>query len=204
MAKIAIAVLSGRDHNPWFTKSLVELVVYLGHQKKHSFMTMFRGNVSNIAAGRQSVLDDALTTDFTHLLFLDDDMAFPMDILDSMLESGFPVTALNAAKKLPNHLSFSAVDLAGYECSSLGKSGCERVLRAGTGIMLIELNALSEIPKPHFEQKYDILTGKFHGEDYYFCDKLNYYGVPIGVDHSASQGIGHIGDYNYGITNGTR
>lgn len=201
---IAIAVLSGRDHNPYFTKSLVEFVSYLAHQKQHSYLTMFRSNVSNIASGRQRAVDEAMAAGCTHLLFLDDDMVFPQNMLDTMIKSGCPVTALNAVRKLPGKLSFCTVDFKGNEVSSVLQSGHQLVRRAGTGIMLIELAALKDIPKPYFEQRYDAETGKFHGEDYYFCDRLYEWGVPLCIDHTASQDVGHIGDYCYGIMNGNR
>lgn len=204
--KMAIAVLSGRDLNPMFVAALNGLTAQLQNAgikgvDRPLFCMMFKSNVGCISAGRQLVLDECISHDFTHVLFIDDDMVFGKDILDSMFQNldRFAVIGLNAVRKDPTQNYFCARTLGGEMLSSEGKTGCEEVLRIGMGIMLIYLKKIQHIPAPHFEVRWNFQTGAYISEDFFFCDKLRAHCITIGVDHDSSQTVGHVGDYVYGI-----
>ena len=81
--------------------------------------------------------------------------------------------------------------------TSHGKTGIERVWRVGTGIMLIDLAILKNMPLPWFEIRYDAEHGMHITEDWDFCARVERAGHEIYVDHGLSQQIGHIGEFNY-------
>lgn len=197
--RLGIAVLSGRDHNPKFVKCLTELLVVLASDKLLTFSTMFRDNVGCLSAGRQLVLDQAIERGLTHLLYIDDDMTFPVSVAYDLLRHDVDVVALNAVRKDPAKLTFCARYNNGEEVSSLGKHGLEQVRRVGMGVCLVRVEAAARAPKPHFEVVYNRTAKAYISEDYYFCDHLHAVGSKIYVDHEASQKVGHVGDYVFGI-----
>lgn len=197
--RLGIAVLSGRDQNPKFVKCLTEMLVVLASDKKLMFSTMFRDNVGCLSAGRQLVLDQAIERGLTHLLYIDDDMTFPVSVAYDLLKHDVDVVALNAVRKDPSKMTFCARDNNGLEVTSLGKHGLEQVRRVGMGVCLVRLAAAEKAPKPHFEVVYNRHSKSYISEDYFFCDLMTAAGAKIYVDHEASQKVGHVGDYVYGI-----
>jgi hypothetical protein len=125
-------------------------------------------------------------------------MIFPRDLLDSMCKYEAPVVAANCCqKKMP--LTYTAIDLDGKRIDSAGREGYEQVRRVGTAVMLIDLNAIASLPKPLFNFEWNPDSQKLIGEDYYFCRLLARHNIPIIIDHDASQHIGHIGNFSYGL-----
>jgi hypothetical protein len=160
---------------------------------------MFRDNVGCLSAGRQLVLDQAIERGLTHLLYIDDDMTFPVTVAYDLLKHDVDVVALNAVRKDPSKLTFCARYKDGEEVSSLGKHGLEQVRRVGMGVCLVKIEAAAKAPKPHFEVVYNRTSKNYISEDYFFCDHMHASGAKIYVDHEASQKVGHVGDYIYGI-----
>jgi len=197
--KLGIAVLSGRDHNPRFVKSLLDLVMVLAVEQKITFCVMLRTNVGCLSAGRQLVMDQAIERGFTHLLYIDDDMTFLPTVAYDLLKHSVPVVALNAVRKDPSKQIFCARDMDGEPLSSINKSGLQEVTRCGMGVMLVDVQAVKDMPKPYFEVVYNRYRKAYISEDYFFCDHVRANGHAIFVDHDASQYVGHVGDFTYGI-----
>lgn len=200
---ILVAIPSNRDHSPHFVGCLVSLVQYVAQngialRPDSKVKVRIKTNCSNIATARNDLVQEAIDGGHSHLLFLDDDMVFPYDLLDSLCKYDAPVVAANCCqKKLP--LTFTAVGLDGKRVDSTGKTGYEQVMRVGAAIMLIDINTIKNLPAPLFNFEWNADAGKLIGEDYYFCRLLSRAGVPIIIDHDASQHIGHIGAYSYGL-----
>lgn len=197
--KLGIAVLSGRDQNPKFVKCLVDMIAVLASDRRINFSTMFRDNVGCLSAGRQLVMDQAIERGLTHILYIDDDMTFPVTVAYDLLKHDVDIVALNAVRKDPSKLTFCARDKEGAEVSSLGKHGLEQVRRVGMGVCLVRVDAAKRAPKPHFEVVYNRTSKNYISEDYFFCDHMHAVGAKVYVDHEASQNVGHVGDYVYGI-----
>lgn len=200
---ILVAIPSNRDHSPHFVGCLVGLVQYVAEngiapRPDSRVRVRIKTNCSNIATARCDMVQEAVDGGHSHVLFLDDDMIFPADLLDSMCKYDAPVVAANCCqKRLP--LTFTAIGLNGKRVDSRDRTGYEQVLRVGTGVMLIDLKAIADLPKPLFNFEWNPDSQKLIGEDYYFCRLLARAGVPIIIDHDASQHIGHIGAYSYGL-----
>jgi len=205
--KLFIAIPSNRDHSPHFVASLVALVQNAAvhglqggaaSRKLQDLRVNIKTNCSNIATGRNDLVKEAIDAGMTHILFLDDDMTFPFDMLDHLCKYDAPVVAANCCQKR-DEITFTAIDLEGKRLDSRGKTGWEQVRRAGTGIILIDLDIFSQLPLPYFNFEWNEASGKLIGEDYYFCRALNRANIPIIIDHDISQHIGHVGSYTYGL-----
>jgi hypothetical protein len=133
----------------------------------------------------------------THLLFLDDDMAFPDDIFEFLSMRKKPVVVANYSTKQAWNLTPIAIGLDGKRISSKGKYGIERIKCAGLGMALIELEAIKHVESPLFSVMWD---GKdYIGEDIFFFLRLEECGVEVWLDHSVSNKIAHSGEYCYGV-----
>lgn len=200
--RLRICVPSNRDQSPLFTASLVALVQnhcingVMG-AKLEDLRVAIKYGVSNIADARNDFVGEAISQGFTHVLFLDDDMTFPFDLVSALNRWGKPVITTNYCKKDPGRLIYTAIGVDKKVVDSKGKTGLCQVLRAGTGTMLIELSAISGIPAPWFANVRDSNDNKVITDDYYFCDLLTKHGIPIYIDHKLSHFIGHIGAHVY-------
>jgi len=200
--RLFIAVPSNRDHSPLFVASIVGLVQYhsvngIKSRKLEDLRPSFKMGCSNIATARNDFVKEAISGGFTHLLFIDDDMVFPLDMLDVLCKYDTPVVAANCPKK-SLELTYTAFGLDNKRLDSTGKTGYEQVMRVGTGIMLIDLSIFKDLPKPYFTFAYNHHNDRIIGEDYHFCALLNKHNIPIIIDHDISQQIGHVGAYTYG------
>lgn len=167
-------------------------------RKLEDLRVNIKTNCSNIATARNDLVQEAIDASFTHILFLDDDMTFPFDMLDHLCKYDAPVVAANCCQKR-DEIMFTAIGLDRKRVDSRGKTGWEQVRRAGTGIMLIDLSIFEKLAKPWFNFEWNADSQKLIGEDYYFCRSLNRANVPIIIDHDISQHIGHVGSYTYGL-----
>lgn len=167
-------------------------------RKLESIKIRIKTNCSNIATARNDLVHEAIEGGFTHILFLDDDMTFPFDVLDGLCKYDAPVVAANCCqKKLP--LTPTAIGLKGERVDSRGKTGYEQILRIGMAVALIDLAIFKDLPEPWFNFEWHPERKKLIGEDYYFCRMLNKRNIPVIIDHDVSQFIGHVGAYSYGL-----
>ncbi len=147
------------------------------------------------------MLQDAVMQDCTHALFLDSDQMFPPDTAHRLMKWKKPVVAANIALKTSP--SFPTARLRGPTsfgvplASTPDKKGIERVWRIGTGIMLIDLSVMKNIPLPWFEVLWDREAKVHQTEDWYLCSLFEKADADIYIDHDLSREVGHVGDFNY-------
>jgi hypothetical protein len=198
--RVAICIVSNRDHKGAFSEAKDNLISHIalrGHQYgMESFSIIPLRNASCLSKGRQDMIKLAKQNYSTHILFLDDDMVFSPDVVEILASRKLPVVGANYVGKSLD-LNFTAQSLAGNRLDSRGRTGVEEVSHLGFGVLLLELNALINIPAPHFEILWSEKHQEYITEDVYFCNKLRENGIKIHVDHDVSQHVGHIGDFVY-------
>lgn len=140
--------------------------------------------------GRNHGVQLALEAGSEWVLFLDDDHAFPPEILLNLLAHERPIVgALYLQRQRPfgpiayseknGELDYKQVDLRTIDPDG----GLLEVVACGTGGMLIRAEVFHAMPYPWFE----------HGrasEDLIFCDKARELGFPIYVDPQTR--LGHL------------
>lgn len=155
---------------------------------------LFTQTSSLIHENRNILVEKALKSDCTHLLFVDTDMKFESDVLDRLVEREKEIIGVvSCARKLP--LAVTVKKLAeGFEIWE--KEGdLMKCAGVGTGFMLIDLKVFQKLSKPYFFYEHK-KNGDFdYGEDMYFCLKAREVGFNIYLDPAIS--VGHIGDFNY-------
>lgn len=151
---------------------------------------------SGIGANRDKIVQRFLARDeATHLLFLDDDMLFTPDVLHTLARRRQPIVGCNYRMRQPP-APFVALNLdrtARVETTA-GTTGLEPVTYTGFGVCLIERKVFEAVPMPRFLHTY---TDHYSTEDAPFFAKAREAGFTCYVDHDASKGVAHRGDFIY-------
>jgi len=141
---------------------------------------------------RHKLTASAIKANCTHVLFLDSDMAFPMDLLNKMLEQDKDVLALNCTTR-HKPIQFTAFDLDEKRLDSRKKHGTQKISHGGLAVMLIRTSVLKQLTPPLFMMEWIAEAQAYCGEDVYFCMKLQEKGIDIYTDHDLSRMIKHVG-----------
>lgn len=204
-SKLALCIPSLGEWKADFGYCLAQMCVYMasalffeGEAREVLFIDK---RTSNLPRSRQECLEDALLQDCTHALFLDTDQTFPMDTAHRLMRWKKSLVACNIPLKvLPSFPTARArgASVFGVPINSNGHQvGLEKVWRVGSGIMLIDLAILKEMPKPWFELRYNEKEQQFVGEDWFFCEQVQKAGHDIYVDHELSRLVGHVGNFQF-------
>ncbi len=140
---------------------------------------------SDVAANRNRAVQDLLASGQEWLWFIDDDHAFPPDILLRLLQREVDVVSPLCLRRNGNFLPVPCV--TNEKVMELGEHEPDElvhVAKAGTAGMLIRRSVFEQVPEPWFEFR----NGR--SEDVVFCEKLQEADVPIHVDMSAR--LGHV------------
>ena len=143
---------------------------------------------------RTDLVKQALKFNSTHVLFIDSDMRFPINTLESLRLRHVDIVGANCIQR--GTTKPTAQNKYGF-LSSKGNTGLEEIDKIGFGVTLINTKVFLKIPEPWFATPYD--GEKFVGEDIFFCHKAQENGFKIYVDHDLSQHIKHTGVYDYKI-----
>lgn len=144
-----------------------------------------------IPAGRTDLVKDALGHDATHILFLDDDMRFPVaSVLALLGRSELDIVACTYPKRRPPHV-MTAQALDGSRIAP--GHGLVEAAHVGFGLALIRAEVFTRLPKPWFLTPWSETDDDFMGEDVWFCARAREHGLKVWVDRDASRRIAHIG-----------
>lgn len=189
--KVLIAVPSGGSQKTVFTTYLMNLL--LRERSRGLDVDLTQNIVPYIDWNRIALAEYAYKNKYSHMLFLDNDMVFPLDILERLLAHDVDVVTTNyVTKGIPAR--FMALGEDGEQVVTGGDStGLEEVMLAPTGTMLIRVDVFRKIEKPWFGTNRE----KGIGEDYWFCVRCRERGIKVYVDHDLTKEVGHVGDYTY-------
>jgi len=202
--RLYVSVASNRMWQPKFGQALCGLTQYLtgngikaeGYNLTNYFVRSW-GNGSCLSMLRQTFVDEMIAGDYTHWLSLDDDMTFPMDIVDRLISRGKDIVSCNARYKT-DEIKGSCQGMDGKPIDSTGKTGLEELKTMGGAIFLARIDAFRHIPKPHFQVLWSPSHHDYVGEDVYFATLLRVNGVKLYADHDVSQQVMHIGQKDFG------
>ena len=185
-----------------FALSVIAMQQLLGY---HPLSDEFKHNLINergslIAYQRENLAEQALESEATHFLWLDSDMRFPPNLSHLLFKHDLPIVACNYVKRkipaMPNSKDLNGKLIA----TNRDSRGLVEAISAGFGVVLMKREVFEKVPKPWFDQVWFEKDGKLEmmGEDVFFFQKARKVaGIPLYVDHSASQKISHIGTFEY-------
>lgn len=141
-----------------------------------------------LVSQRTDLVEWALGTLASHVLFIDSDMRFPPDAIERLLRHDKDIIGANCRHRRADKWTIGK--------SSAGKKGIEQVEGIGFGVTLIKTSVFG-MPKPWFATPYD--GDQLISDDIFFCYKAKEAGFKIWVDHDLSQEVKHTGQKEFGI-----
>lgn len=194
-----MAVCTNREVKPKTVESLLNLVAY---NNEYQFHILIATQGYTIAENRNYCVIQAKLAECDYLLFIDDDMVFPADTLEKLLEAKKEIIGINSYSRIlplsttvalkdekgniiPRH-SVPRYDLPDelFECYSVG-----------TGLLLINMDVFGKIEQPYFAFKMMDIGKVLTGEDAWFCEQAKKAGYNIYCDPKIK--VGHIGQFVY-------
>lgn len=199
--KLAISICSNRTMEPRCAISLAMVTHYLT-AFSCPFAIISRLQASLLPTARQEVLREALEDGCTHQLWMDDDIEVNGDAVLRLLHAmkqnpDADVVAVNYCRKTQDSLQYTARGLDGKIIESYGKIGLEESSQCGMGFMLVKMEKLRSIPRPHFEVLWSEEHGEYRGEDSYFVKKIREHGMRVFIDHGISNWCQHWGSLGF-------
>jgi hypothetical protein len=148
---------------------------------------------SEIAMQRQQLVDEALDTECTHILWLDSDMKFPANLLDGFLSHDKDIIACNYSTRVPPHRPVAFKSANDLDVRLTAGTGIEEAYAVGLGAMLVKREVYEKLSRPHFSVEWNEDYTSLSGEDIYFCSKANAAGYKLYIEHDLSNFIAHVG-----------
>lgn len=194
--QVCVGVPSGDDVKANFSMAGMAMSYYCGLAKIPLAFISQKGSM--LPKNRNTLVDEAIALNCTHLLQIDSDVTFPPHALARLLfhKKAF-VGATYARRSLPHdNLAVPLNREANHHAS-----GLLPVDRLPTGFLLIDLDVLkaSNIKKPYFrfpttEESAAFPHGRIDGEDYYLCDAVRAAGETVWLDVDLSFDLVHWGE----------
>jgi GT2 family glycosyltransferase len=150
----------------------------------------------NAVSARNEIVAKALEENHSHVFFMDSDMTFPKDCLQTLLGRDKDVVGGFYLRKkgqfLPN--AFELGERKGNLLKTEFVEELKEVEAIGTGCLLVKTQVFRDIKKPWFEYEcHDQDRGHMSTEDIVFCDKARDAGYKIWCDGTIK--CGHVGSF---------
>ena len=196
-AKVAICTPVRDFTTVLFTNSLANLTYKAGQAGQNVTINMIMG--SEVTMQRQHLVDQALETDCTHILWLDSDMSFPSNTLNALLSHDKDIIACNYSTRVPPHRPVAFRSKNDLDSRVYTGTGIQKIWAIGLGCMLVKREVFETLEKPYFKISWDDQHDSLMGEDIYFCTRANEAGYEIWLENDLSKNIAHVGTKSYTI-----
>lgn len=196
-ARVAICVPVRDQVTAAFAQSLALLMKKCGETNQSVSLHMVMG--SEVAMQRQELVDEALATDATHILWLDSDMHFPSNLLQGLLTHARDIIACNYSTRVKPHRPVAFKSEHDLDVRVHSGTGIEKIFAVGMGCMLVKREVFQSMARPHFSVTWNSDYTNLVGEDVYFCTKAQQQGYDIWLENDLSEHIAHVGTRAYTI-----
>lgn len=176
-----------------FVKSLTNLILRLKEDDIDFTVHFESGTLVYVA--RDNIASKAINGGFTHVLWLDSDMVFTDDFLDSLMFCGKPFVAgiFQSRRKGYHSALFKNLDIDNLERFEEYPHGTFEIAGCGFAGVLIETEILRNVMTNYGTC---FLPMKMYGEDLAFCKRAVDIGYKIYAEPTAVMGhVGHITIY---------
>ncbi len=169
---------------PKTAESLMRLVAY----SKYEFEIIVSTRGYNTAENRNWITAQAIKKECDYIFMVDDDMIYPEDTLERLLEAnkdiigGYYLTKYEEQKPVLEYLGEP-------------EEGLFKVKAMGGGLLLIKCSVFKDVPQPWYGYKWTEHGAVKMSNDWYFCYKAREYEFDIWCDSTIT--AKHIGQYEY-------
>lgn len=199
MIRLAICVPARDNVHAGFALSLAKISSHLTKENiKHTILFNL-GSV--IPQQRNTLVDEALHWDASHILWLDSDMHLPASAANTLLNHNKDIVAAAYSTRVAPYLSTAFCDSNNLEVRLQEKTGLHQIWAVGMGCMLVNTQVYKNLGKPWHQYLYNLDTQDLSGEDIYFCKCANDAGFSVYVDADLSHNIAHYGTKSFRLSN---
>lgn len=144
---------------------------------------------------RNKIVDTAIEKKCTHVMFIDSDMSFPGDAMNTLVERDLDIVGGLYYRRQPPHSPTLNILEEGklVNPTEFPTDKLFKVWGIATGFLLIKVSVFEKIPNPWFF--FSKFNGNDIGEDYHFCKLAHEAGFDVWCDPTFE--LGHIGEYCY-------
>jgi hypothetical protein len=168
--------------------SLMDLTVSLFKAKINHFKMNIHDRTES---ARNTIVENALGHNCSHVLFVDEDATFPADACEQLLKRDKDIIGVNAMGKM-SHTPVIKEDAEGKPLDYI-KGGIVHVNAIGMHFTLIKIGVFEKVRKPWFYAKPIEGYARVNSEDYTFCkDARHGYGINTYCDLDLSIQCGHV------------
>tara|TARA_R110000782_G_scaffold59276_1_gene123096 strand:- start:701 stop:1315 length:615 start_codon:yes stop_codon:yes gene_type:complete len=189
--KLAICVPARDTVHVGFAICLANLTASLQKNNIEYHLLVNLGTV--IPQQRNTLVDEAIQVDATHILWLDSDMHFPSTTVQQLLAHNLPIVAAAYSTRLKPQRSVAFLDKDDLTNRLTKNTGVHLVFAVGMGCMLVDIEVYKYVQKPWYQYLYNKDTQDLSGEDIYFCKTAGDAGYDIYIDADLSNDIAHYG-----------
>jgi glycosyltransferase involved in cell wall biosynthesis len=196
--KVQISICSSGGMSHFAFQSYHKLLEWTMRRTPHvcTFSYVYR---TFIHSARKGCAQRAVDEDADYVMFLDDDMVWPRDMIQRLVaiadHTGFDMVSgyyTTRSRPKPVPLSYIRQPNGYYKAWMVKRENVGQILKCdatGFGALLIRTDVFRRLPKPWFEIP-DGMT-----EDIFFFNKCHDMGIPVYVDTGLS--CGHEGQYGW-------
>lgn len=199
--RITLSICTNREIKPQTLECLLNLVAYT----KHELQIIVATRGFTIAENRNYCVIQAQKNKSDYLLFVDDDMTFPPETLDTLLAHKKDIVGVNSYSRiLPLSSTVGLMDEKGEykhpdkypEWEMKIPDDLFEAYFVGCGVCLIDMKVFKKVKEPFFRFSYNDSGLVKGGEDGNFCDRARKEGYKVWCDPTIN--IGHIGNIEFG------
>lgn len=193
--RIAICVPTRDLCSSDFTHSYVKMVAhfcthFVGKGQAETIQLMDMGTL--LPEMRNTLAKASIAMGATHILWLDNDMVFPEDMIERLYSHGKPIVAAGYSQRKEPCKPVAARDSV-WVYTEEDSTGLEKVDFVGMGAMLVEAEVYKNLPEPWHTLGWNPEKNTMVGEDVFFCRKAAQIGADVYLDHDLSKELGHVG-----------
>jgi hypothetical protein len=211
--KIFCVILCTYERTGWICPELMEFVSQIPFNQNYATIVRKAHNFLPAAAARNFIAKQLLLMkpEPTWVLMLDNDMAPPLNLLDTIKNAPddamivCPMFHLWTPEERTTKLCWGMDNIEektypnGRKGLKIEKDKYYDITKCGTGAIFIRPELFRRIPSPWFEYKYDDLGNLTATEDIIFCDKVRaagmrmvgYSGITVGHNHTVDLALLH-------------
>lgn len=184
--KVVFGILSTYERNGWHHPSITQFFADLPFKTGYGFRVIPVNNFVPAASGRNVFCKAVKDTDADWICMVDNDMALPENLLDTLKDVPEDAAMVVPAFYLWDQTVSKLVLCWGIE----GDDGRERAVarfgpgfhelsKCGTGVIFIRPSTLRALPYPYFRYLYNEDQGMAGTEDIQFCLRARELGMKI-------------------------
>lgn len=194
--KLAILIPCRESMYSLFTASLVELVKTTTMAGIDVHVLYDQSTI--LLSQREKLAQQALLLKSDYALWLDSDMLFPSTTAMRLMGHNVDIVCSNYMKRSVPLQTVAYPERGNWEnwLPLEGDQELQEVEGVGMGCMMMKTEVLTKINRPYFN--FEFKDGEWHGEDFYFQNKLRKAGYKILIDMNLSFQVRHIGQWAFG------